>query len=504
MARKTLFTLIILIFLMSYFLIDCKENEQNKKKDKKNKKDKKEKKAKKTKKAKNIEKEDNTDIAISVIEWAKKNNIYINNKIVLNRKTHRDKHFYFSADRHILNNTLLFKIPYDMMISQFSLNEIYKDSKYKKFQNLWDKISEIKSEYVKYFSTKQLLYMSIILENAIRKKKGPIYKKFKEYLRMYEQLDMDIFPVFYDQQEKLYLSGSNFGSQLSRAVDSLNEEYYLLSNKLNINIPNQDDFLKARVISLITTVDFNNSNLNYTNGFNDTVIVPFFDCFQKVISEERSNARYEIKGIKNETNNYTNYYLEIYSDDEIFIGGEINLKWRPFPNSELLLYYGIVEEGNPYKSRYYVDIINKRLRKELNISDDARFDNARKNMYEINTEFYAPSVIDTYRNLSLMFDKYKNKEEGPYEMMLDNLKYYEEIYNNPLSDGNINMFINGKEKINDIKLIMHTEKKIIEEKIEYLEKVIRESKQKNYQDNNSQNTGNIKSEKDKKNSESDL
>ena len=65
---------------------------------------------------------------------------------------------------------------------------------------------------------------------------------------------------------------------------------------------------------------------------------------------------------------------------------------------------------------------------------------------ELNTEFYDSSVINTYRNLSLNFIKYKVREEGAYEMMLDNLKNYPDIYNNPLSDGNINMFINGKDK----------------------------------------------------------
>ena len=56
--------------------------------------------------------------------------------------------------------------------------------------------------------------------------------------------------------------------------------------------------------------------------------------------------------------------------------------------------------------------------------------------------------------------------------MLDNLKYYAELYDNPLSDGNINMYVNGKEKQKDIKEIMHMEKRIIEEKVKHLEKVI--------------------------------
>ena len=124
MAKVPLYNIIILIFLLSFILLECKPDKKNTKKEKKAKKDKKE---KKQKKAKKVVKEDNIDIIKSSLEWAKNNSIYINDKIVLNRKTHRDKHFYFSADRRLLNNTLLFKIPYNMMISQFSLNEIYKN-----------------------------------------------------------------------------------------------------------------------------------------------------------------------------------------------------------------------------------------------------------------------------------------------------------------------------------------------------------------------------------------
>ena len=69
-------------------------------------------------------------------------------------------------------------------------------------------------------------------------------------------------------------------------------------------------------------------------------------------------------------------------------------------------------------------------------------------------------------------------------MMLDNLKNYADIYNNPLSDGNINMFINGKDKIKDIKEIMHMEKRLIDGKIEYLEKVVKGIKERNNRENN--------------------
>ena len=161
-----------------------------------------------------------TNIIPSVLEWAKNNSIYINPKLGLNKKLKRDNYYSFYADSKIPNNTLLLRVPYNMMITQKNLYDIHKTLKNNKFSNLWENILNLKSEYVKYYSTQQLLYMSIILENAIRKKKGPIYKKYREYLKLYEQRNMDIYPVFYDQDEKYYLSGSNFGLQLEIKTSS--------------------------------------------------------------------------------------------------------------------------------------------------------------------------------------------------------------------------------------------------------------------------------------------
>ena len=450
-----------------------------------------------------------TDIIPVVLDWAKNNNIYINPKLVLNKRTKRDNYYAFYADSKILNNTLLFKIPYNMFITQNNLYEIYNSSKNNKFENLWEKILEMKSEYVKYYSTQQLLYMSILLEYAVRKKKGPIYKKYKEFLKLYEQRNMDNYPVFYDEDEKYYLSGSNVGIQIIRATEALNEEYILLKTKLNINIPNQDDFFKARVISLISSTDFNNSNIYLPPEYNETCIIPFLDCFNKVISSERANAVFDIKGIKNETNNFTDYYLEVYSTDDLYIGSEINLKWRSFPNTEFLIYYGQVEEGNPFNSKFYVDIINRKLKVDLGFDKDKVFENIVRDMYELNTEFYDPSVINAYRNLSLDIDKYKNREEGAYELMRDNLKSYYELYENPLSDGNINIYINGNEKKKDIKEIIHKEKKLLEGKIEYLNKVIKGIKNRNIKvsggnDNKEENNdNNNKKDIDEKNDNKD-
>ena len=99
-------------------------------------------------------------------------------------------------------------------------------------------------------------------------------------------------------------------------------------------------------------------------------------------------------------------------------------------------------------------------------------------MFDLTTDFFEPFVIDEYRNISKKIDKYRNKDEGLYLLMLDNLKYYLELYDNPLSDGNINMHINGKEKIDDIKDIMHNERNLVERRVERLEAIIKDIKEK--------------------------
>ena len=207
----------IIIFFLIISLVISKSTKTTKKKNKQ-----------KIKKIHKDPLENITNIIPIVLDWAKNNDIYINSKLSLNKRTTHDNYFSFYADSKILNNTLLFKVPYNMMITQKNLYDIYNSTKNNKFENLWEKILSMKSEYVKYYSTQQLLYLSIILEYAARKKKGPVYKKYKEYLKLFEQRNMDIYPIFYDQDEKYYLSGSNLGTQINRATEALNKSYIFI------------------------------------------------------------------------------------------------------------------------------------------------------------------------------------------------------------------------------------------------------------------------------------
>ena len=65
-------------------------------------------------------------------------------------------------------------------------------------------------------------------------------------------------------------------------------------------------------------------------------------------------------------------------------------------------------------------------------------------------------------------------------MMVDNLNYYVRIYDEQFTDGNINLYIRGNYKRRAIKELMKFEKKMLEKKIDYLETLIKDIKEKKY------------------------
>ena len=416
-----------------------------------------------------------------ILEWAKTNNIYINENLILNKNTDKSHNFYyFSSNSTLPNNTILMKVPYNIMISKETLLENFIRNKNKKFIKLWKKISSMNNEFLINYATKQLLYMSIIIENSINKKKGFLYKKYEAYFNMYEYINMDNFPVFFDEDEIYFLSASNFGAELVKASESLKEEYLITKNELKIETSMPDTFLKYRVLSLANSIRFNNTNIKTginNSEYNDTVIVPFIDCFKKKINNKNSTmADYSI--LKDENNQY---YLEIKTIKDIKEREEITLQWRRLSNQDSYLYYGFIDKENFLLPSIYINIFNNLMKKDLGFDVNNNFsDVAKRDLYELNSEFLESEIINSYKNISNLIDKYKNKKEGRYEMMEDNFNYYLRIYDEQYTDGNINLNIRGEEKRRIIKLLMKFEKDIFNEKINFIRLLIQDIKEKKF------------------------
>ena len=413
---------------------------------------------------------------ISILLWAKKNNIYINEKLKLNKNEDSSHNFfYFTSNSSIPKGTTLLKVPYNILISQNTLYNQFFESKNKKWCNIWDKIIKSENPHIIHFSIKQYLYISLILENAMNKRKGIIYKKYEPYLSMYEDINLDNFPVFYDEDEIEYLSLSNFGSQLRRDIKYLKEEYYVAKNELKITTSILETYLKYRVLSFANSIGFNNHNKS--KGYNESVVVPFIDCFKKIIPDGTSSmTKYLMK--KDDKNKY---FFEIISTKDIKNNQEISLEWKKLSNQDSLLYYGFIQKDNKLLSTFYVNVFNDAFKGDLGIDLNKNFDViAKRDIYDINSEFLESDVVQSYKNISMLFDKYKNKKEGRYEMMVDNLNYYLNVYDKELSEGNINLHIKGNTKRKMIKEIMKIEESILINKINYIKSIIQDINEKHH------------------------
>jgi hypothetical protein len=353
------------------------------------------------------------------------------------------------------------------MISQHYLDNLFKKTKNKKLASLWNKISSI-DEYLKYTSAKQLFYISIILSDSTFRQKGKFYKKYKEYLDMYNYINLDNFPVLYNAKEMLYLNNSYFGKEINNNLKSINNEYYLIKNKLELdNTVLVDEYAKYRILSLSNSININNK----------TYVVPLIDCFKKKVNKTYGNYNAYIKLSPNKENNIE-YDLEIYSYGEIQSNMEIFLLWKQISNIQSLLYYGFVDENNVITSEYLVDLINKNFRKDLNADDINKKNNISLDdllvpkYYDLNDEFYDEFYDEylfyAYSNISIYFDQYYHNNEGPYQMMKDNLVYYLRLYEEIYNDDLISRNIIGKNKKANVKNVLRLEQKLIENRIQLL------------------------------------
>ena len=411
----------------------------------------------------------------SIYNWAQRNGIYINKALSLNKNRENDINhtfYYFTANESIKNNTLLFSIPSSILISQQSLEKMFKKGKNKKLANLWNKVLNI-NQYLNTSSAKQLFYISVMLSHATFNQKGKLYKKYEEYLNMYNYINLDDYPIFFKRNEMVYLNYSNFGKEIKNNFLSINNEYYLIKHELDMDSTIiVEEFIKYRILSL--------SNSFYHN--NKTYIIPFVDCFKRLVNytHKELNANLIIKyNNTKDKNNTDKFYLEIYSTRKIKQNEEISILWKQLSNSENYLYYGFTDEKNLITPPFLVEFVNKNFLKDLNIdSVNKKYNISFEDLivpkyYDLNSEFFDTYLFDIYQNLSYYFEQYYHSNEGPYIMMKKNLQYYLDLYNELYNDDMINRNIDGINKKKSVKIILGMEKKLLEKSIKIIEDKIR-------------------------------
>ena len=118
--------------------------------------------------------QDKIDAVNNVLKWAKKHEITVVPVITLNPVNENHNLPYFTANDDIPENKTIISIPERMIINHESISNLYVNNTKSKYHNLWDKIFKLENQYLRYVSTKQLFYMTTMIEHSMRIKKGEI------------------------------------------------------------------------------------------------------------------------------------------------------------------------------------------------------------------------------------------------------------------------------------------------------------------------------------------
>ena len=389
-----------------------------------------------------------------VLEWAKIKNITIHESLTLNPVDENHNLPFFTANDNIPINKTIISIPRNMIISQELISNFYKKKKKGKYYNLWEKILNLENDYIHYLSTKELFYMTTMIEHSMRIKKGKFYKEFKPYFNLYEYTNLGNFPIFYSEEELNLLKGTNLFEEIKRAKESLENEEKVLYDEFNFKKADQENFLKYRVLILA------NSIINE----NRTILIPFLDLFSKDMFNDLIDVEYLYnKAMKR---------FVIRTTKEIKKGKEIVINSKPIPNTSALLYFGYTSEKNNVVGRFIIEVVNNIFRKRLNWDGSIKLIN---NSYDIGSTNYIENIIGTYQDLKMKLSDYKKKEYGEYLLMKENIMDYLNIYSK-FTDELYSKYFYGQKKINNVKRILFLEKRVLEKRINQIDNIINEIK----------------------------
>ena len=383
----------------------------------------------------------------SFFKWGKKHKVFFDNRIQLNPSTNENPLPYFTSLDIIQKDTKIISIPSSFFINTKTIQTIIKN---KEIKSLWKSLLDIENPYIKYHTTKEMLFIALTVETYMRThpKKNKFYQRYKKYFKFYQYYSFDNYPLYYNEDELSFISGTNLALNINTARNSINEEISIITNDLKINSIIPEDYTRYRIFTL--------SNSHIID--NTTTVIPFIDLFP-----HDKMSPY----VKWEYNNVTKS-LDIITIREIPKDVVISMEAKNVPNSVSLLYYGYTVENNELVSPYIIETINKNRKKKLNLNTLE----IQNDTYDIARQNFDKNIIDTYKIICSKIKGCKEKGElGAYEIMRDNVKDYLEVYDK-FTPGNFNMIFYSKRKREDVKKVINIEKKLILNRVAFLNRKI--------------------------------